>query len=239
MQPTVEITGEVLDSLDEEFNEHRFIQVRDMAWQEGKLFITPEESTQKVELMVDGDARHYLSEFFSVPLNYLDKIEDPKLISDIWNYHIRSRGSDVDVLKAVVRNDLIKTFTTRSFNPLRPSDVVNACRLAMADCVFERQPSVYGKLVDFALTGPDLYEEFANTLGMKSDVHHFSVGVEFNFSGDGSPAMNAYGNRHYCGNRRSCGHWKPIYRFIYEGKTNFFCCSLYPKQSFRTKHVGQ
>lgn len=202
MQPIVPITQEILDQLDDEYNQHEFIQVHDMAMQDsGRLVITPENTTQTTELLLDADARHYLAEFFGVPLNYLDKIEEPLLVSRIWNYHIQKRGSDIDVLKAVRRGDQVKTFTTRSFNPLRPSDVVNACRLAMADCVFERSPDIHGKQVDFALTGPDLYEEFANTLGMKSDVHHFSIGVEFNFMGDGSPTMNAYGNRHYCGNR--------------------------------------
>lgn len=200
MQPTVAITPEVLEGLDEEFNEYSFLQVHDMAFNDGKLVITPEESTERREFHMEPDAQQYLSQFLGVPLNYLSKIQDPAVTAMLWNYHIRSRGSDIDVLKAVGKGDFIKTFTTRSFHPLRPSAVIRACQEAIADCEFERQPSIYNKNVNFHLTGPDLYEEFANTLGMVSDVHHFSIGVEFNFAGDGSPTMGGYGHRHSCGN---------------------------------------
>ena len=200
MEPTVAITPEVLDTLDDEFNQYRFIQVHDMAYTDGRIVITPENTTDRVALHMEPDAMQYLATFLGVPLNYLTKIEDPQVIAMLWNYHIRSRGSDIDVLKAVGHGEFIKTFTTRSFHPLRPSLVVQACREAIADCEFERMPHVYGKNVSFNLTGPDLYEDFANTLGMMSDVHHFSIGVEFNFAGDGSPSMQGYGHRHSCGN---------------------------------------
>lgn len=200
MEPTVAITPEVLEGLDEEYNQFSFIQVRDMAYQDGRVVITPEHTTDRMALLMEPDAMQYLATFLGVPLNYLTKIDDPAVISILWNYHIRARGSDIDVLKVVSQGQFIKTFTTRSFQPLRPSEVVQACRTAIADCEFERQPRVFGKNVMFHLTGPDLYEEFANTLGMVSDVHHFSIGVEFNFAGDGSPSMQGYGHRHSCGN---------------------------------------
>lgn len=200
MQPTVEITPEVLGQLDEEFNEYSFLQVHDMAYDGGRIIITPEQSTQRQEFQMEPDAMQYLSQFLGLPLNYVTKIEDPQVLAMLWNYHIRHRGSDIDVLKAVARGNMLRSFTTRSFQPLRPSAVVQACREAIADCVFERQPDVWNRTVRFHLTGPDLYEEFANTLGMVSDVHHFSIGVEFDFGGGDSPGMGGYGHRHSCGN---------------------------------------
>ena len=203
MEPTVAITNEVLERLDDDYNDYSFIQIKDLAVQDGRVIITSEDSTEKRSLMMEPDAQKYLGEFVGLPLNYISKIDDPQIAAMLWNYHIGKRGSDIDVLKAVAVGDTLKSFTLRSFQPLRPSDVVNACRLAMADCEFERMPSVWNKHVNFALTGPDLYEEFASTLGLMSDIHHFSVGVEFNFAGGDSPSMTAFGNRHHCGNQMS------------------------------------
>ena len=200
MQQPVPITPEVLDTLDDDFNQHSFIQVHDMAYSDGKLVITPETTSEQVAFHMEPDAQAYLASFLGLPLNYMEKIDDPALRAMLWNYHIQKRGSDIDVLKAVGRGEFLKTFTTRTFHPLRPSEVVKACQMAIPDAVFERQPYAEGKKIGFHLTGPDLYEEFANTLGTMSDVHHFSVGVEFNFAGDESPTMGGYGHRHSCGN---------------------------------------
>lgn len=199
MEPSVAITPEILDRLDDEFLQYSFLQIHDMAYSDGKIVITPEHSTERQEFHMEPDAQMRLAEFLGLPLTYTAKIDDPALISMLWNYHIRKRGSDIDVLKAVVRSDHLSGFTVRSFHPLRPSAVVNACREAIADCEFERPPHVRGKSIEFALTGPDMYQEFANALST-TDIHHFSVGVEFNFAGEGSPTIGAYGRRHACGN---------------------------------------
>jgi hypothetical protein len=161
--------------------------------------ITPENTTERREFQMEPDAQMKLEEFVGLPFNYITKIDEPALTSMLWNYHIRKRGSDIDVLKAVVRGEYLSGFTTRSFHPLRPSAVVNACRDAIADCVFERQPYVHGKRIEFALTAPDLCEEFATTLST-TDIHHFSVGVEFNYVGQAFPTIGAYGHRHTCEN---------------------------------------
>jgi hypothetical protein len=200
MEPTVAITPEILDRLDGEFLQYSFLQIHDIAYSDGKIVITPENSTARREYQMEPDAVEYLAKFVGLPLTYVADVGDPAAVTMLWNDHIRKRGQDIDVLKAVVRGEHISGFTVRSFHPLRPSAVVNACREAIAECEFERQPCVHGKSIEFALTGPDLREDFVNTTLGTTDIHRFSVGVEFNYVGQASPTIGAYGHRHTCGN---------------------------------------
>jgi hypothetical protein len=199
LEPTVAITPEILDRLDDELLQYSFLQIHDMAYADGKIVITPEHETGCQEFHMEPDAAEYLASFVGLPLTYIAEIDDPAVISTLWNDGIRKRGQDIDVLKAVVRGKYISGFTMRSFHPLRPSAVVNACREGIAHCEFERQPYVHGKNVEFVLAGPDLYEDFSTTLPA-TDIHYFSVGVEFNYTGEDYPTMRAYGHRNACGN---------------------------------------
>jgi hypothetical protein len=203
MQPTVEITKEILDRLDEEFVGLSFVPVQE-AEMAGPtvLNLRPQHTTATMQVRLDSDAQNWLARFAGVPLSYVSKIDDARLATDNWNYWLRRRNQngDISVLKAVVRGDEVKAFTTNSFHPHPPSAIVNACRGAVADAVFERAPLASRKDFDFILTGPDLYQEFQNQVGMKSDVHHFGIGVKYNFMGDQSPEVRVYGHRHWCGN---------------------------------------
>lgn len=202
MQPTVTITPELLDGLNHEFRQLTFRPVHEMNYESGRLVVT-EDGGQRQDFHVEPDAQKYLAQMVGCPTDVINKIDDPNLTSLIWNYYIRQRGSDISVLKAVTRNDMITGFTTRSFSPMSPSEVIRACQVAIPDCVLERQPYVTNRKIDFHLTGPDLNENFQSDLGVglqAQDVHHFSIGVSYDFQGGDSPNMRSYGHRHRCGN---------------------------------------
>lgn len=203
MQPTIEITRERLEELDHGFSALSFVPVRELEMAgPSVLNVRPENTTATMQLRMEADAQNWLSKFAGVPLNYISRIDNPRLVTDNWNYWLqrRNQNGDINVLKAVVEGDLIKTFTTRSFHPHSPSAIVRACQGAIADAVFERAPVSTPKHFDFILTGPDLYEEFQNATGNRSDVHHFGIGVKYHFMGDESPEVRSYGHRHHCGN---------------------------------------
>lgn len=204
MNPTVNITNEVLQRLDLEYQRLAFKPVQDVSMDRGRLILTEEGGTRS-ELLIGADAQHYLAEYVKVPTALLSGIDDPQLSAAIWNYFIGKRGSDVSALKAVVDTPSgeIKKFTTRSFAQLSPSQIVQACQGSIPDCVFEREPSIHRGKVEFYLTGPDLYENFQTMMaqGLEcQDVHHFSIGVSYDFEGGDSPGMRGYGHRHNCGN---------------------------------------
>lgn len=202
MQPTLAITPDILAQADLEFNRLRFLPVQDMTMEGGRLIITPEGGTRQ-DFVMDTDAQKYLSGMLGVPADLVAKLEDPQLRSLIWNYFIRQRGSDINVLKAVTNGEQITGFTTRSWNEIAPSAVIKACQGAIADCVLERQPWTNARTIQFHLTGPDLNENFQTEMAaglMAQDVHHFSIGVSYDFTGGDSPNMRGYGHRHRCGN---------------------------------------
>ena len=114
MQPTVQITPEVLHSADLEFNRLRFVPVHSLAMDNHRLVITPEQTTERTAYTMDVDAKKYLATMLGVPLEVISKIDDPALTGLIWNYYINQRGSDVSVLKAVTIGEAITGFTTRS-----------------------------------------------------------------------------------------------------------------------------
>lgn len=199
MQPTVPITPEVLQQVDNEFGSLVFTPVHDLALHGQTLRITGDNGTVQ-EATMSPDARHYLSQFASVHSNFVDKLDDPQLVELIWNYCLRRRGSDLNVLKAVIRGTEVQSFTTRSFNALPPSQIIQAVQAAIPDAVLERMPYGTNRKATFHITGPDLNEDFQNVMGMATDVHHFSIGVEYDFTGAESPSMRSFGHRHHCGN---------------------------------------
>lgn len=201
MQPTVEITQEILDSLDEDHRQHQFIPVRAVEFHGNQVRITNDETGNVHELMINEDARDNLASFVGAPSQYLAKMDDPDLFQRIWNHHLSKRRDDINVLQAVADINTVKMFAPRTFHSMPPSHVVQACREVMPDAVFERQPNRYNRSVEFYITNPDLYENFAadETVGC-SDIHHFSVGVQYDYAGGSSPSMKTYGHRHNCGN---------------------------------------
>lgn len=200
MQPTIEITPEILQQADQDYCEMEFIPVHGLAVNNNSLIVTPDDGAPARELILGADARAHLANFVGAPSAYLAKLDDPALTNSIWNYHIQKRGSDVDVLKAVVKENEVRTFTTRSFHNLAPSQIIQAVREAMPDAVLERALVQNHKALRFHVTNPDLNENFMQEVAGKGDVHHFSLGVEYNFLGDESPNMRGYGHRHNCGN---------------------------------------
>lgn len=215
MQPTKPITQAYLEEVDQNFTQLEFIPVQGLEMPSRNILaLTPVGSTAKREFQVDADALAWLSRFAGVPVKYVNSIDDDALAVANWNYWLRKRSENADItaLKAVAKGDSIETFTFASFQPVAPSAIVRAVQGSIADAVFERQPHLTKRDFDFALTGPDLYENFlagieqaglgnvVDTNMISGDVHHFSVAVKYNFMGDQSPEIRVLGHRHNCGN---------------------------------------
>jgi hypothetical protein len=203
MQEAFPITSAILDEMDEGSSGIQFQPIRSLEMVGRNMIQVTNQSGEANRYQVSSDAQHNLADFLAVPYSYFNKIDDDELVMRNWNYwmKIRNQNADVTALKAVT-NDQGEMLATSymSYQPLKPSEVVSACALAMDGAMLERRPYVGHHKFAFHLTSPALYEDFMKETAGGGDVHHFSVGVTYHMLGTESPSMHTYGHRHFCGN---------------------------------------
>lgn len=213
MEPTVPINDHVLHTVDFEYNRLSFIPISNLQMDQGRLIVTKDDG-QRTDLVMDVDAQHSLAQLAGLPTELLAKIDNPVLVQAIWNHFLTHKREELATQKIVTRDEMVRNFAPRTMPQLAPSQIIGACQEAIGDCVFEREPVVGHRNIEFYVTGPDLFENFQTMFDQGSqfsaqDFHHFSIGVNYDFGGGnaagggGGPTMGGYGNRHHCGNRMS------------------------------------